>query len=62
MTAGADVGPGPGSESLGLPQQPDMGRLAGYLPVLEILASQPNATEDTRNFVRLVRANIPPGA
>jgi hypothetical protein len=30
--------------------------------VLEILASQPNSTEDTRNFVRLVRANIPPGA
>lgn len=62
MTAGVDMGPGAGSASLGLPQQPDMGRLAGYLPVLEILASQPNSTEDVRNFVRLVRANIPSGS
>lgn len=62
VTAGIDMGAGPGSEALGMASAtPDLGRLANYLPVLEVLASRPGTTQDMRNFVRLVRSNAPTG-
>lgn len=64
VTAGIDMGPGPGPEALGLaganPDDEDLARLAPYLPTLELLANQPNASMATRNFVRRIRGGVPP--
>lgn len=57
ITAGAAVGAGPGLEALGLPNQPDedMRKLVTYLPVLELMASQPGASHSARNLVRSLK-------
>lgn len=57
VTAGAALGPGPGLEALGLPQQPseDLKALIGYLPVLEFMANQPGASHAARNLVRTLK-------
>lgn len=57
VTAGAALGDGPGLEALGLPNQPteDVKRLIQYLPVLEHMANQPNASKAARNFVRQLK-------
>ena len=57
VTAGADLGAGPGLEALGLPNQPDedMRKLVGYLPVLEHMANQPGASRAARNLVRQLK-------
>lgn len=59
VTAGAEVGAGPGLEALGLPSQPDedMKRLVAYLPVLEHMASQPGASKAARNLVREIKGS-----
>lgn len=64
ITAGLPSGPGPGPEVLGaLGEEPDQGELrdmAVYLPMLEMLASLPDSTMATRNFVRRLRGAVPP--
>lgn len=63
VTTGVPVGPGAGPEVLAeMPMQEreqDIAALAPYLPVLELLASQPNSTASTRNFVRRLRGGMP---
>lgn len=64
VTAGAAVGPGVGPEALGLPaqgtQQEDLAALRPYLPALELMASGPNAFPSSREFIRRLRAMVPP--
>lgn len=61
VTAGADVGEGPGLESLGIkdPQtalsERDAQQLAQYLPVIEYWANQPGSLPSTRAWVRQVK-------
>lgn len=54
VTAGAALGPGPGTEALNLPNQPsdDMRKLLPALPVLEMMANAPGASSASRNLVR----------
>lgn len=64
VTHGAPVGPGAGPEALGLPgdvRQDDLAALAPYLPALELIASLPESTASTRNFVRRLRGAAPTG-
>jgi hypothetical protein len=57
VTAGAALGAGPGSEALGIsPQQDDdLKALVQYLPVLEMMASEPGASKASRNLVRQLK-------
>lgn len=64
VTHGADSGPGPGLDSLGL-QDPneqltkeDMAQLEAYLPYLEWMASLPNAAPGTRSYVRRIKGML----
>lgn len=61
VTAGIDMGAGPGRAALGLapPVDPDLLAFASYLPTLELLASQPDSTVAMRNFVRRLRGAMP---
>lgn len=59
VTAGVPVGPGPGTEVLGLPDENGAADLAMYLPLLEMMASRPGASMQTRNFVRRLRGAAP---
>jgi hypothetical protein len=64
VTAGMPIGPGPGPESVPAPMIPatiDDAAMAKVLPMLETLADQPNASNQTRNFVRMMRGALPPG-
>lgn len=58
VTAGADAGPGPGSEILGLPQpgEDSLLKLVGKLPLLERIAGNPQATPESRILFRKVYA------
>jgi hypothetical protein len=58
VTAGADLGAGPGSDALGLSPQKDqdMQQLLKYLPVFEHMANQPGAAKASRNLVRQLKA------
>ena len=61
MTAGVPMGPGPGPEALAMSQfaaDPDLAAMAAYLPTLELLASQPNASPSARNYVRRLRGAL----
>ena len=64
LTAGLDVGPGPGSEVLGTPsaQGPDPSVMlwAPMLPALEVLASRPGSSPQVRQFYRRIRSQLPP--
>lgn len=64
VTAGLATGPGPGPGALNMPdpRQADVQTWATYLPTLEYLASLPNSTTSTRNFVRQLRAAMPTAA
>lgn len=57
VTAGAELGDGPGLEALGLPNEPDddMRRLVAYLPVFEHMANQPGSSKSARNLVRQLK-------
>jgi hypothetical protein len=61
VTSGASLGPGPGTQALGInPQQAeqqDMGQLARNMPVYEFLANLPNASPSARLLVNLLRAS-----
>lgn len=60
VTAGAAMGAGPGTEALGLENQPDadMQRLIQYLPVFEHMANQPGAPKAARNLVRSLKGQL----
>lgn len=64
ITAGIDMGAGPGSASLGLldeqalQQRADADQLIKYLPVFEFLANRPGATASLRNLVRNLKATL----
>jgi hypothetical protein len=64
ITAGSDLGAGPSSAVLGRnPQAAAMdeqtrARLKAWLPVLMFQASQPDASDETRQFVRQLRGEM----
>lgn len=62
LTTGIASGPGAGPEALAHTNRPDpdLEALRPYLPTLELLASQPNASPTARAFVRRVRGAMPP--
>lgn len=63
LTAGLPTGEGPGPEALAATQaDPDLVAMAPLLPMLELLASGPTGTVQTRNLVRRLRAVVPPQA
>lgn len=65
VTFGAELGPGPGPEVMGLDavslKREDVERHRSYLPVYMFQASQPDATPAFRNWVRSIRAVIQGG-
>ena len=61
VTHGANLGPGPGTESLGL-FNPDVAAetnfrasMISYMPVLMHIASRPNTSPDTRRVIQQLR-------
>lgn len=60
VTAGANSGPGPGMDALGMsaPQADpgDITHMRVLLPTLELAANLPNSSFDFRQFVRRLRA------
>lgn len=61
ITAGAPVGPGPGTEVLGLKttadtQLADMNKLSRYLPLMEKYATSPASSGTLKSFVRYLRS------
>src|SRR5882724_605261 len=64
VTSGADLGPGPGSQALGIaPQQvisQDAVKTSQYLPILEAMANMPDALPGSRMFVNLIKAQAAP--
>ena len=61
ITAGVDVGAGPGSEVMQLPT-PDrdwVAKLSPYLPALEFAANRPNASPAMRRVVRTIKLAMP---
>jgi hypothetical protein len=62
LSAGLPFGPGPGPrpQPAAPPTDPDLEALQAYLPTLELLASQPNASPTARIFVRRLRGAMPP--
>lgn len=64
VTAGIDMGAGPGSASLGmldektLEKRADTETLMKYLPVFEFLANRPGASASMRSIVRSLKASI----
>lgn len=57
VTTGIPLGPGAGPEALNLPgrDQQDIDRLRHLLPALEVMASLPTTSPETRNFIRYLR-------
>lgn len=64
ITAGIDMGAGPGSASLGMldeatiQQRADTDQLIRYLPVLEFLANRPGSSASLRSIVRNLKASL----
>ena len=64
VTAGADAGPGPGMDSLGLGARDaaasDAFRstLVSYMPALMCIAANPNTSPETRNVIRQLRERV----
>ena len=63
LTAGMASGPGAGPEAFVPPNLDDSDRLlmAPWLPVLELLSTRPGTSQSTRNVVRIMRSQMPPG-
>lgn len=57
VTAGAELGAGPGLEGLELPSQEgeDIQQLLTYLPVFEHMANTPGSSKAARNLVRYLK-------
>lgn len=62
LTTGIPSGPGAGPEALAMNRRPDpeLEAMRAYLPTLELMASQPNASPTARAFVRRLRGSMPP--
>jgi hypothetical protein len=65
ITEGASFGPGRNLTDLGLPKPPTTAPLnpelfSKYLPALEAVASGPDSSVNLRQFVRQLRARMPP--
>lgn len=65
LTAGMDMGAGPGYGATARvtppqPDQSDMQLMSPWLPVFELLASRPGTSQATRNAVRIMRSQMPP--
>lgn len=62
LTTGIAGGAGAGPEALAMTNRPDpeLEALRPYLPTLELLASQPNASPSARMFVKRLRGTMPP--
>ena len=58
VTAGADEGPGPGSEVLSSTQSQSNATQMAYLPALEWIANQPGSSDAARNMVRNLKASM----
>lgn len=64
VTAGVDMGDGPGSTSLGFPDPnervnaQDMEQMKAMLPYLEWMSSLPNAAPSTRAIVRRIKGML----
>lgn len=63
ITSGVDIGPGPGSEVMGIgPQQEDdtnfRATIRQYMPVLAYISSLPNTSPETRRTIRQLRDNL----
>lgn len=64
ITAGIDMGAGPGSASLGmldektLTDRADKEQLIKYLPVFEFLSNRPGASASLRDIVRTLKASL----
>lgn len=60
VTAGADAGPGPGPEALGLDGMSDPGvqYLRNNLPAFELMANMPQASDAFRQWVRRLRSMV----
>jgi len=61
VTAGVDVGPGPGREILGLKnpvdnQLKDLSKLAKYMPLMMEYADSPQSSGTMKAFVRYLRS------
>lgn len=57
VTAGSPMGAGPGPEALSMQDEgDDIRRAQDFLPALMVLASQPNASPQTRQLVRQLSA------
>lgn len=61
ITAGVDVGPGPGRDILGLPsatqtQLEDLTKIAKYMPLLSLYADSPESTGTMKAFVKYLRS------
>jgi hypothetical protein len=65
ITTGLPLGPGSGpgvnAQTFDPMQQQDLQQLARYLPQLELLASSPQASIETRNLIRRIRGAQAPG-
>lgn len=63
VMTGVSVGPGAGPEALGplapAEADPSLARMQAYLPVLELVASQPDSSPELRQFVRRIRGSQP---
>lgn len=61
VTHGAELGPGAGTEALGIhpaqAEQQDMTQRAVNLPLLQFVANQPQSSPSSRLFVNLLKAN-----
>lgn len=61
ITSGVDVGAGPGSESLMMPQQqqesndPDINLVREVFPIIELWASQVDTSQGTKDYVNYLR-------
>jgi hypothetical protein len=65
VTAGLDIGAGPGSSAVPSvvhpAPDPDAFLWAKYLPAFELMAQSPNSSLAFRQFYRRLRAAVPPG-
>lgn len=61
ITAGVNIGPGPGREILNLPsptssQLEDLTKMSKYLPLLSLYADSPDSTGTMKAFVKYLRS------
>jgi hypothetical protein len=63
ITAGVDIGEGPGSEIMGMGPAPEddtnfRATIRAYMPVLAYISSLPNTSPETRRAIRQLRDNL----